>query len=1402
MKVIGYKINIGGAAEGIQSADNLKKAIQALGASIKTLDLTQLTTFYNLLQKIETTAKSLPAIKPPISVPGTSGKPTDTTLPNTDNLKRLRNEITLLRKEYDIAIQNTAEQSAAFDKLVAKSAELRNKTQQLSRATREQSVQQQLAADNTKQSIGYYDKLQLELTDLTNQFRRLSEAEAKGDFGKTLSLRANNINNELKQLDEQFGRYQRKVGNYKDAVKGFLSDISGGLVFGGAVAAASVAADALRNVANQVIDINVAVSEKSAALAKALNVPIEAVQGIVDKIKEIDSTKSLTDLLGIAIQGGKNGVTINDITGFTEAVDTLTTALRDDFGDNVGQIAEKVLALRTSLGGVFKTDNIESDILRLGNALNGLADSGNASADEILNITNRAGALTQAFQIAEPQLLATSTILAEQKINAEIAGTAIGNLYKQISRSPEEFTKKLKIGANELKQFTKDTGNSAKSFADIVDKDIGYAFNIVIKRISELNLSNTEATNIFDDLIGKEAGVGAALAALTTRYDDYNKVLGLANQLSGKTNGLLQEQKNFTESLAGTIASLKSEWGELLQSKKTEEFFKLITNSLRGWIFAFNELAKAISTVASLVTKGFGKTLSEAKERGLSDYLDTKADGSKRGDAQQVEILNRVIVDTQKRISKLKADDAVKHTIEINRLNNELLLYKKILAEKKKIYFENARAKDDEDRKAAPDVPTTPNTPNDTIPTTPRVKEIKAEADSVTYFTEKISKLRAELERTSPNSDKYKDIVKSINEFEQALQRAKLAESDVLSELLASGEIAQNIDLIKHRVEALKAELQLLPTEQWEMQYKAIAAAEEALKNYTAAQEKAAKLAAGADVTSIEADINALKEFDIDENSIKQIDVRIEAIRKNIERIKDLFGYDFGLNEQLNNTAKDIKETAKEYERLSDTVEKSLEDQKKAIDDFNNNINKKAAEEKADLHRDINNRVVRNPFDILGRARANTHNRIDQETIAKLNIEQQQVIKLSIDATDAKNELADLYAKIKEIADSDLPIDIKTDKLRLAQAEYDKTKEKVAETQQALKDGEQAFEQNTKHWLESSETQHQVTDAQFANYEQVVGEIIQIGEQALQQSFALEQQQIDASLNARIKSLDAEYNEKLKYVEKGSEAEASLLEELENKKIELEKKAANERKEIAKKQAIIQGALATITALASQNYVQAALAPIITAIQVAAIDQQQFAEGGQVLTDAAHQAQQRGRIVPMYPRPLQFAPIRHISGRAVATSDRNMTSTMKGDNVVALLGVDEVVLNKRQQRELLKKTGNPNLFEDIGINMHRKEHLRGIPDMAYTFKNIIPKGTFEQHQRTFEQHQRNIIINMLPHPINTASTNTNFEMQRADIAAIKDAVKAGAENGIVDGINKTNTYTNAVARLQQRRKLG
>ena len=149
-----------------------------------------------------------------------------------------------------------------------------------------------------------------------------------------------------------------------------------------------------------------------------------------------------------------------------------------------------------------------------------------------------------------------------------------------------------------------------------------------------------------------------------------------------------------------------------------------------------------------------------------------------------------------------------------------------------------------------------------------------------------------------------------------------------------------------------------------------------------------------------------------------------------------------------------------------------------------------------------------------------------------------------------------------------------------------------------------------------------------------------------------------------------------------------------------------------------------------------------------------------------------------------------------------MTSTMKGDNVVALLGVDEVVLNKRQQRELLKKTGNPNLFEDIGINMHRKEHLRGIPDMAYTFKNIIPKGTFEQHQRTFEQHQRNIIINMLPHPINTASTNTNFEMQRADIAAIKDAVKAGAENGIVDGINKTNTYTNAVARLQQRRKLG
>ena len=66
------------------------------------------------------------------------------------------------------------------------------------------------------------------------------------------------------------------------------------------------------------------------------------------------------------------------------------------------------------------------------------------------------------------------------------------------------------------------------------------------------------------------------------------------------------------------------------------------------------------------------------------------------------------------------------------------------------------------------------------------------------------------------------------------------------------------------------------------------------------------------------------------------------------------------------------------------------------------------------------------------------------------------------------------------------------------------------------------------------------------------------------------------------------------------------------KKLVLEKKAAKQRQDLAVKEAIVQGALAVIKALATSNAAGAIAAGVATIAQVAIIKSQKFARGGTV----------------------------------------------------------------------------------------------------------------------------------------------------------------------------------------------
>ena len=48
----------------------------------------------------------------------------------------------------------------------------------------------------------------------------MSEADRESSVGKNLIAQANALNNKLKEIDSQFGNYQRNVGNYASSWNG------------------------------------------------------------------------------------------------------------------------------------------------------------------------------------------------------------------------------------------------------------------------------------------------------------------------------------------------------------------------------------------------------------------------------------------------------------------------------------------------------------------------------------------------------------------------------------------------------------------------------------------------------------------------------------------------------------------------------------------------------------------------------------------------------------------------------------------------------------------------------------------------------------------------------------------------------------------------------------------------------------------------------------------------------------------------------------------------------------------------------------------------------------------------------------------------------------------------------
>lgn len=140
-------------------------------------------------------------------------KLTADTIANKEAMKKILSDIRELNKSYKAGEITLTEYINQSSLLKQRHSELIAQNQQYSALIKNHSTYIISAS-------GSYNEMNAAMLELQKRYKALSEADRESSVGKNLISQANSLNNKLKEIDAQFGNYQRNVGNYASSWNG------------------------------------------------------------------------------------------------------------------------------------------------------------------------------------------------------------------------------------------------------------------------------------------------------------------------------------------------------------------------------------------------------------------------------------------------------------------------------------------------------------------------------------------------------------------------------------------------------------------------------------------------------------------------------------------------------------------------------------------------------------------------------------------------------------------------------------------------------------------------------------------------------------------------------------------------------------------------------------------------------------------------------------------------------------------------------------------------------------------------------------------------------------------------------------------------------------------------------
>lgn len=469
----------------------------------------------------------------------------------TCNASQAKQMIEMLRAKAEQLRRTYAKRVEEYKKLLAQSGKETDKTRQLRKeinALERQFKTLDSAEKHNLQELGDINKILKNLGGATTRQLRSALSTLRKELENTSGSeiqRQKQLQMQMKAVQKQIDKNTGAVSKHGNAWKTSIRNIG---TYLGKFALVSTAISKLGDMFRKNLDM----SDQLSQIRMVSGLSMRMVDKLSERLRQVDTRSTLTDLQQIAYEGSKLGFGkygVEGLAGFTEAANQVNVALKEQMGEDTLPMMSKMVENM----GLIKKMGIEKALLSTGSAMFRLASSSTSSAKNIMEFAKRLAGLASVSKITTPQLLALGSASDSMMLMPEVASTAFNKMITALQTQPQTLAKALKLPKDTLKDML-----SAGKTMD--------ALLLIFQRMHDMGNMNA-MWNIFKPLGSEGARLNAVAVSMAKNVDMLREHVKTANEAFIDGQDVTKEYNLRQETANGLIERANNLWSKAFVNK-------------------------------------------------------------------------------------------------------------------------------------------------------------------------------------------------------------------------------------------------------------------------------------------------------------------------------------------------------------------------------------------------------------------------------------------------------------------------------------------------------------------------------------------------------------------------------------------------------------------------------------------------------------------------------------------------------------------------------------------------------------------------------------------------------------------------------------------------------------------